>query len=67
MNKYVLTFFKRVADSSGHEIEAPQDAMELCSSTLRDAVEVATRRFAEKRHIRDWSVHADGIAITLFG
>lgn len=65
MSKYVFTFFKRVTDTAGHEIEAPQDAIELSSTTLRDAVEIATRRFAEKRHIPDWSLHADRIAISV--
>ena len=65
MSKYVFTFFKRVADATGHEIEAPQDSIELSSITLRDAIESATRHFAEKRHVRDWSLRADGIAISL--
>jgi len=62
-SKYVVTFFKRVADSGGHEVEAPQEAIELSSYTLRDAIETATRRFADSRHIPDGSLHADGIAI----
>jgi hypothetical protein len=65
MSKYVVTFFKRVANSSGHEVQAPQDAIELSSGTLREAIETATRRFADARHIPDWSQHADGIAIDL--
>jgi hypothetical protein len=65
MSKYVVTFFKHVANSEGHEIEAPQDAIELFSPTLREAIDTATRRFAEKRHIPYWSLHADGIAIAL--
>jgi hypothetical protein len=65
MSKYVVTFFKRVADPTGHEIEAPQDAFELTCRSARDALEAATRRFSEARHIPDWSLHADGIAIAL--
>ena len=65
MSKYVVTFFKRVADSNGHEVEAPQDAIELSSDTMREAIETATKRFADARHISDWSLHADGIAIAL--
>jgi hypothetical protein len=67
MSRYVFTFFKRMADSTGHEVETPEDAIELSSATLRDAVETATRRFADKRHIRDWSLHADRIAILVRG
>ena len=67
MSNYVVTFFKRVADSNGHEIEAPQGAIELSSRTLREAIETATTRFAEGRHIPDWSLHADGITIALRG
>lgn len=65
MSKYVFTFFKRVADATGREIEAPQDVIELSSTTLRDAVEIATHCFAEKRHIPCWSLHADRIAISV--
>ncbi len=67
MSKYVFTFFKRVADPAGHEIEAPQDVIELSSTTLRDAVEAATHCFAEKRRIPYWSLHADRLAISLRG
>jgi len=67
MSDYVVTFFKRVADSTGHEIEAPQGAVELSSASLREAIETATRRFAEAHHIRDWSLHADGMAIAMRG
>ena len=35
------------------------------SNTLREAIETATKRFADARHIQDWSLHADGIAIAL--
>jgi len=67
MSDYVVTFFKRVADSTGHEIEAPQGAVELTCPSLREAIETATRRFAETHHIPDWSLHADGMAIALRG
>ncbi len=65
MSSYVVTFFKRVADSSGHEVQVPQHAIELTSNTVQEAIETATKRFADARHIRDWSLHADGIAIAL--
>ena len=65
MSKYVFTFFKSVGDPIGHEVEAPQDVIELSSATLRDAVETATHCFAEKRHIPCWSLHADRIAISV--
>jgi hypothetical protein len=67
MSNYVVTFFKRVADSNGHEIETPQDAIELSSRTLREAIETATIRFAARRHIPNWRLHADRIAIALRG
>jgi hypothetical protein len=65
MSKYLVTFFKRVADASGHEIEAPQDAIELSCRSMGDAIETATRQFAETHHIANWSLHADRIAIAL--
>ena len=65
MSDYVVTFFKRVADSNGHEIETSQDAIELSSGTLREAMKTATMRFAERRHISNWRLHADRIAIAL--
>ena len=64
MSKYLVTFFKRVADSNGHEIDAPQDAIEISCPNMRHAIETATRQFAEARHIPNWSLHADRIAIT---
>ena len=63
MGRYLVTFFKRVADAIGHEIEAPQDAIELSCRNMRDAIETATRQFAEARHIPNWNLHADRIAI----
>lgn len=63
MTRYLVTFFKNVADSNGHEIEASQDAMELSCPNMRDALETATRRFSEARHIPNWQLHADRIAI----
>jgi len=54
-----------VADANGHEVEAPQDVIELTSGSVRDALDAATQRFAEVHHIPDWSLHADGIAIAV--
>ncbi|HZV06135.1 MAG TPA: hypothetical protein VE999_13740 [Gemmataceae bacterium] len=65
MKKIVVTFLKHVVGSDGHEVMAPQEAVEVSSPTVGEALEDATRRFAEKRHIPDWSLHADGIAIEL--
>jgi hypothetical protein len=65
MSKFLVTFFKCVTDANGHEIEAPQDSIELSCPNMRDAIETATRQFAETRHIANWNLHADRIAIAL--
>jgi hypothetical protein len=64
MRKYLVTFFKRVADANGHEIEAPQATIELSCPNKRDAIEAATRQFAKARRIPNWNLHADRIAIS---
>ena len=63
-SKYVVTFFKCVADSNGHLVDAPQAVIELSCSNLRDAIETATGRFAEARQIPNWNLHADRIAVS---
>jgi hypothetical protein len=63
MSKYVITFFKNLVDSEGHPFKTTQAEIELDSNTPQQAVECATTRFAEARHVHDWTLHADGLEI----
>jgi hypothetical protein len=64
MNRYVITFFKRLVDSEGHPFKTTQAEIELDDSSPQQAVEHAIERFAEARHVHDWTLHADSLEIS---
>lgn len=59
MNKYVITFFKCVTDSEGHQTNAPQMALEVLTKGPEEAIAHCQERFARLRGIPDWRLHAD--------
>jgi hypothetical protein len=63
MAGYIVTFFKNLVDSEGHPFKTTQDQFELVSSNPQCAVESAIERFANARHIGDWTLHADSIEL----
>ena len=64
MNHYVITFFKNLVDSEGHPFRTTQAQIELDGGSPQQAVERAIERFAEARHLRDWTLHADGLELS---
>ena len=59
VHKYRVSFFKRLADSTGHAVDACQATLEVSATTKRRAIEQARRRFAEHGRIAAWSLRAD--------
>ncbi len=56
---YRVTFFKNLADSYGHSIDACQGAVEVRAPNEDRAIELARRRFAELKDVESWSLRAD--------
>jgi len=64
MSHYVITFFKNLVDSEGHPFKTTQARIELDDSTPQQAIERAVVKFAEARHLRDWTLHADSFELS---
>jgi hypothetical protein len=62
----LITFFKHVCSSNGHEFKCVQEiiTIERAKSTDR-AVEAAKRRFERRRHVVDWRLHSDGFDVKI--
>ena len=58
-HKYRVSFFKRLADSTGHEVEACQGTVEVSAPNRQRAIEQARERFAANERIGVWSLRAD--------
>ena len=56
---YRVSFFKRLADSTGHTVEACQGSVEIAAPSRPRAIEAARREFAEVGHVGLWSLRAD--------
>lgn len=59
VQKYQVSFFKRLADSTGHPVDACQATIEVAAPNKQQAIEAARLRFAERAQIGDWSLRAD--------
>ena len=59
LRKYRVSFFKRLADSTGHPVDACQAILEIPALDGQRAIEEARRRFAEQQRIALWSLRAD--------
>ncbi len=59
MSLYRVSFFKRLANSIGHEIEACQRIIEIRAANRGNALKAACRRFAAHAGIKSWMQHAD--------
>jgi hypothetical protein len=64
MSRYVVTFFKHLVDSEGRPFKTTQAKVELDSGSPQQAVARAVARFAEARHVHDWTLHADGLELS---
>ena len=65
MKPYIVTFFKHVLSSDGHDFNALQEKIEICADTAGQALEAAQQRFASLRGIPDWRSHADSVEISV--
>jgi hypothetical protein len=65
MIRYVVTFFKQLVDSTGHPFKASQEQIELVGDNRQEAVEAAKERFADTRHVRDWTLQADSFELSV--
>lgn len=56
---YRVTFFKKVCDSTGHEFDVLQGAVEVHAESSGSAVQVARREFAKLKDVSQWTMRAD--------
>jgi hypothetical protein len=56
---YHVSFFKCLADSYGHSVDACQGAVEVRAQSEDRAIELARRKFAELKDVGIWSLRAD--------
>ena len=59
MRTYRVSFFKRLADSTGHSVEAWQGSVEIAATSRPRAIEAARRKFAHAGNVGLWSLRAD--------
>lgn len=59
VRQYRVSFFKRLADSTGHMVDACQATVEVSAPSKQRAIDTARRRFAEAAHVGSWSLRAD--------
>lgn len=59
VHKYRVSFFKRLADSTGHAVDACQATVEVAAPSKQQAISLARRRFAEDAAIGTWWLRAD--------
>ncbi len=58
-------FYKTVSDSTGHCHKCCQGAMEVVAGSEQEAIELASRRFAELNRTSVWSQRADSVKTEL--
>jgi hypothetical protein len=56
---YRVSFFKRLADSTGHAINACQGTVEVHAPSESRAIGIARERFAVLEDVVVWSLRAD--------
>ncbi len=67
VHRYRVSFFKRLADSTGHAVDACQAMVEVAAPNKRQAIEAARLRFAEDAQVGNWSLRADYETVVLTG
>jgi len=63
MSDYIVTFFKSVLSSDGHETKAPQMVLNVQATHRAEAEKQSQLRFAQLRGIWDWRLHADSCEV----
>jgi hypothetical protein len=62
----LITFFKYVRSSNGHEFKCVQETITIERAKSVDrAVETAKHRFERRRHVVDWQLHSDGFDVKI--
>ena len=60
MTSYRVTFFKNLANSSGHQFHCQQGTIEIRRARSRErALQAAKRRYERAKKVRDWNLYAD--------
>lgn len=67
VRKYRVSFFKRLADSTGHAVDACQATLEVDALNKQLAIEAARRRFAESAQVGKWWLRADYTTVEAAG
>ena len=56
---YRVSFFKKVADSTGHLFNPVQGAIGVRAENANRAVELARLEFAKQKQVGSWTLRAD--------
>ena len=56
---YRVSFFKKICDSTGHEFDVLQGAIEVHAESSGSAVQAARREFAKLKNVGQWAMRAD--------
>jgi hypothetical protein len=56
---YRVSFFKRLTDSTGHQFDAIQGAVEVEGYRKSRAILSARRKFTKMKDVQSWSLRAD--------
>ena len=66
IKSYLITFFKYIRSSNGHEFKCVQEIVTIeRAKSIDRAVEAAKRRFERRRHVVDWQLHSDGFDVKM--
>jgi hypothetical protein len=66
IKSYLITFFKYIRSSNGHEFKCVQEIVTIeRAKSIDRAVEAAKRRFERRRHVVDWQLHSDGFDVKI--
>jgi hypothetical protein len=60
---YRVSFFKRLTDSTGHEVDAIQGAVEVEGHQKSRAILSAQSKFAKMKDVQSWSLRADHVRV----
>jgi hypothetical protein len=63
-----VSFFKNLLSSNGHQFKCLQGVINIRRAKSMDrAVQAAERRFARRRSVPHWTLHADDIELEIDG
>ena len=62
----LITFFKYVRSSNGHEFKCVQETITIeRTKSIDRAVEAAKRRFERRRRVVNWQLHSDDFDVKI--